>query len=69
MIETYSQPFHIQKEDTHMKTTVKRTLSLLLAAASMASVLTACGSKDTADDSSTDTSEHPSSRCSPRSAT
>ena len=31
-----------------MKTTVKRTLSLLLAAASMASVLTACGSKDTA---------------------
>ena len=30
-----------------MKTTVKRTLSLLLAAASMASVLTACGSKDT----------------------
>lgn len=35
MIETYSQPFHIQKEDTHMKTTVKRTLSLLLAAASM----------------------------------
>lgn len=56
MIETYSQPFHIQKEDTHMKTTVKRTLSLLLAAASMASVLTACGSKDTsAADTSADT--------------
>ena len=34
-----------------MKTTVKRTLSLLLAAASMASVLTACGSKtETAND-------------------
>ena len=56
MIETHSQPFHIQKEDTHMKTTVKRTLSLLLAAASMASVLTACGSKDTAAaDTSADT--------------
>lgn len=39
-----------------MKTTVKRTLSLLLAAASMASVLTACGSKDTsAADTSADT--------------
>ena len=56
MIETCSQPFHIQKEDTHMKTTVKRTLSLLLAAASMASVLTACGSKDSAAaDTSADT--------------
>lgn len=39
-----------------MKTTVKRTLSLLLAAASMASVLTACGSKDAAAaDTSADT--------------
>ena len=39
-----------------MKTTVKRTLSLLLAAASMASVLTACSSKDTAAaDTSADT--------------
>lgn len=39
-----------------MKTTVKRTLSLLLAAASMASVLTACGSKDNAAaDTSADT--------------
>ena len=39
-----------------MKTTVKRTLSLLLAAASMASVLTACGSKGTsAADTSADT--------------
>lgn len=39
-----------------MKTTVKRTLSLLLTAASMASVLTACGSKDTAAaDTSADT--------------
>lgn len=39
-----------------MKTTVKRTLSLLLAAASMASVLTACGSKDSAAaDTSADT--------------
>lgn len=39
-----------------MKTTVKRTLSLLLAAASMVSVLTACGSKDTAAaDTSADT--------------
>ena len=39
-----------------MKTTVKRTLSLLLAAASMASVLTTCGSKDTsAADTSADT--------------
>lgn len=39
-----------------MKTTVKRTLSLLLAAASMASVLTACDSKDSAAaDTSADT--------------
>ena len=38
-----------------MKTTVKRTLSLLLAAASMASVLTACGSKDKAGGSDGDT--------------
>ena len=46
-----------------------RWTALLLAAACSASLLTGCGSKDTADDSSTDTSEHPSSRCSPRSAT
>lgn len=39
-----------------MKTTVKRTLALLLATASMASVLTACGSSGSAAaDTSTDT--------------
>ena len=45
-----------------MKTTVKRTLALLLATASMASVLTACGSSgsaaaDTSTDTQADTSE------------
>ena len=48
---------------------MKKTLAILLSAVMMLGLLAGCGSKDTADDSRTDTSEHPSSRCSPRSAT